>query len=665
MEGYTKNAAVAFVILLALTASLLLTGAPGDDPGTAAAAPGGAAPDSARLPGGGAGKAHPKLQSSLGELSERFHLQGAAAAKGFADERGIGVRNGRVTVVLEAAAGAEAAAAAATAAGGELLAAHGNLVQAEVPMEKLGELAASGAIAFVREPQEPTTFTISEGVADIGADAWQSSGQSGAGVKIAVLDPGFAGYNQLVAAGELPAGVVTRSFRADGDITGAGEDHGSACAEIVYDVAPGAQLYLVNFGTDVELGNAVDYLIAEGVDVVSASWGFFGAFRGDGQGNVNDMVAQAQQADILWVNAAGNAARYHWSGPYADADADAWHEYAAGDETNSFTISAGYRVDIFLTWNKWPATDQDYDLYLIRDDATKPVVAASEGWQSGTQPPSESISYTVPPGKGGNYFVAIRKYSASGDATFKLYVLNNSLEHQVAAGSLSGQPTDSPNAMTVGAVAAGTTTLESFSSRGPTVDGRTKPDIVAPDRVSTATYGATAFWGTSASTPHAAGAAALVQGVYPAYTPASLQGFIEERATDLGTAGKDNLYGSGKLGLGAVPLNCGKPPLSLSNTASYWASYADYLSRELSVAFSICNSGEGTAFNTAIVGSINTGGVVATSTLPLGLGDIGGGNCTAVAVKYYVPVGVQNFVTTVYATASDGCNEVYSYPGPY
>ena len=37
--------------------------------------------------------------------------------------------------------------------------------------------------------------------------------------------------------------------------------HGTACAEIVHDMAPEATLYLVNFGNSVELANAVDYLM--------------------------------------------------------------------------------------------------------------------------------------------------------------------------------------------------------------------------------------------------------------------------------------------------------------------------------------------------------------------------------------------------------------------
>jgi hypothetical protein len=103
------------------------------------------------------------------------------------------------------------------------------------------------------------------------------------------------------------------------------------------------------------------------------------------------------------------------------------------------------------------------------------------------------------------------------------------------------------------------------------LDGRIKPDLVAHDAVSTATYGAsngqdylnggTGFFGTSASAPHVAGAAALVKQSYPFYEPSDIQGFLEGRAFDLGDTGKDNLFGSGRLHLG-TPLNVLREKLS-------------------------------------------------------------------------------------------------------
>ena len=109
----------------------------------------------------------------------------------------------------------------------------------------------------------------SEGVGVIGADLVHNEGVNGSGVKVAIIDIGFQNY---LTNPELPSERIAEviSFRADGDIE-AGEDHGSACAEIVLDVAPMADLYLYNFDTISELNTAVSRAISVDVDIISFS----------------------------------------------------------------------------------------------------------------------------------------------------------------------------------------------------------------------------------------------------------------------------------------------------------------------------------------------------------------------------------------------------------
>ena len=113
-------------------------------------------------------------------------------------------------------------------------------------------------------------------------------------------------------------------------------------------------------------------------------------------------------------------------------------------------------------------------------------------------------------------------------------------------------PGSARGSFTVGAT-NGFERLESYSSRGPTGDGRIKPDIVAPDAVTTVTFGPFGFPGTSASVPYVAGAAALVLSAYPDYGLDDVQEFLEARALRIEQQSKNNLVGSGRLQLGSAP----------------------------------------------------------------------------------------------------------------
>jgi subtilisin family serine protease len=116
---------------------------------------------------------------------------------------------------------------------------------------------------------------------------------------------------------------------------------------------------------------------------------------------------------------------------------------------------------------------------------------------------------------------------------------------------------DSPGAVTVAALDVSSFAQEFYSSEGPTngpggaaSGGFIKPDISGFANVSTQTYGPGAFNGTSAATPHVAGAAALVLSAHPGYGPDQLQSFLEEQAFDLGDPGMDEQFGYGRLYLG-------------------------------------------------------------------------------------------------------------------
>ncbi len=123
-------------------------------------------------------------------------------------------------------------------------------------------------------------------------------------------------------------------------------------------------------------------------------------------------------------------------------------------------------------------------------------------------------------------------------------------------------PGDAPNMITVGAVDSNKI-IASFSSRGPTSDGRIKPEIMAmgvSDRhaIAGSTYGSGS--GTSYATPIAAGIAALLKSAWPHLTNLQIRKIFLE-CGDRATA-PDNNYGYGLISSKRV---VSYPNLSQSN----------------------------------------------------------------------------------------------------
>ena len=448
--------------------------------------------------------------------------------------------------------------------GGRVEASYGRLIEAVVPPAALETIGSSRAVQYAREPIRAVAESVrGEGIGASGATLWHRSGLRGAGAKVAVIDLGFRGWRDSRRNGDLPASTVAVDFCSGGVDGPIAVNHGTAVAEIVAEMAPAARLYLICAQSVAALGRAKDYARAQGIHIVNHSASWFNVGRGDDSGGPDTptgIVADARAAGILWVNAAGNRAQQHWSGTFTDLDADTWTEFAPGDEGNTILLGANEQTCLALRWDSWPVSALDYDLYLTRanDGST---VASSTNSQTGSQPPTELVCYVNTTGVAQLYAIGIRRHNAPDPSPrFDLFVYPGpNLEHQVVEGSVT-EPGSSSFALAVGAVCWRTSGLEAFSSRGPTVDGRLKPDLSGPDWVSSFSYGPfsgcgaqTGFGGTSAATPHVAGAAALVKGANPTFGPNELQAYLESHAIDLGPPGRDGLYGAGKLALGPSP----------------------------------------------------------------------------------------------------------------
>ena len=497
----------------------------------------------------------PKLESVLADLYKE-NQKGEVHSQNFVKQRDLVIQDdNKITVFVVFKNRESIDSATLRTLGVEVIKSAGNVVKVRMPINKLADVTESVKdISFIQFPDKLQLDVISEGVGITNASLYHSVGNLGTDVKVAIIDGGFAGLASAISAGELPDTVIkidctglqciTSNFPSET------EPHGTAVAEIIHDMAPNAQLYLIKIEDTLDLVDAKNHCIANGIKIINLSAGWFNQNFYDGMCYNSNPVCTAENAyenGILWVNSAGNYAQKHYEAVFRDTDSNRFHNITSDNELIRLYAKAGEPIRVFLAWNAWPTTNQDYDLFLVDDSFN--LLSASLTSQNGTQPPTEGIIYVAP--YTGTYFIAIGKYSASSNHQFEIYSAHHPLNPSVASSSLTS-PADAKNVLTVGAINYSKWAIgpqEPFSSQGPSNSWLSKPDIMGPDGVSTHTYGTNNFYGTSSAAPHVAGAAALLLSSNPSYSVAQVWSSLINSAIDMGESGVDNVYGFGRLNL--------------------------------------------------------------------------------------------------------------------
>jgi Subtilase family len=408
-------------------------------------------------------------------------------------------------------------------------------------------------------------------------------------------------------------GIVARSFRADGDLeaglSGPGND-GPALMEIVHDLAPDATFYFANFQTDAEFIAALNWLAAN-TDIVVNDVSFF-VPPFDGTNAVDTAAATALNTDAnpirALITSVGNEAKSHYAGSFSDSGIDSasavsttvpgysgdFHRFAATAATTDVCglgsgtrdpvfVKGGGELNVVLTWDdSFASPRNDYDLWLF--DGSGKVVAYSTQVQNGAagQSPLEFVDF-VNTGADAFFYIAITNaHNAAAAKQLNLFIrgadaiaphaaalspaascpagaaeLHN---YNTRAGSVPAMADAAAGVISVGAApATNTASIEPFSTQGPTLDGRTKPDVVAVDGVNVTGAGGfgNSFSGTAAAAPHVAGVAALLMQLSPCLASGAagaraptdarkvLYDSLTKSAVDQGAAGVDNTYGFG------------------------------------------------------------------------------------------------------------------------
>jgi hypothetical protein len=440
-------------------------------------------------------------------------------------------------------------------AGLDLRGAWRRTIEGYVRSSRLDELAGTPGVVAVRAIRAPLMDAfVGPAPALHGATPWHQAGFTGKGVKVGILDGGFEGFAARLGT-ELPASVQALCFPDLGVSSpnladcAAGETHGTAVAESIVDMAPGVDLFVSNAGSPADKAAAISWMTANGVRVINYSMSSTEGM-GDGTSPYSEstyaLLDGAVAGGALFVASAGNNGQTTWTSPSSDTNSNGWVEFEGADERNEVSLSTGQVIRVAV---RWPSASSDYDLLLFEGET---IVASSEDLQSSTRDPLEILDFESP--AGGIYDVAI--WHDAGPETTSLRLQLNGAEsfaYHTTAGSLP-TPADSrnPGMVTVGAVRYDSpTVIEPYSSQGPTLDGRVKPDLVAADCAPTTIDDR--FCGTSQSAPFVTGAAALLLEDDPSLTPATLAALLRQRAVPLGSPVPNNVFGNGRLSLGPIP----------------------------------------------------------------------------------------------------------------
>ncbi len=446
---------------------------------------------------------------------------------------------------------------------------------ADMPVDKLNELAAKDYVLSLDSAERTVQPQNDLAAMRINAAEVWDTGYDGRGIKIAILDSGLD-----VNHPDIPTPIAAKDYSDWPDlddtiankvtghgthVTGTALGRGTQSEGQYQGMAPGSELIFLKIGNDKSAGAstpAVTYALTAAVDlydadIITISYGGWGLYH-DGSSPEAQAVDYAfEQGAVVFISAGNEAtaARHYSDTVPAGAETD---YIPVTVSTGQFPFSMLY---FELVWHDGPGTTNDLDLHyydFYYNELTDITGAQSES-PRGTESELSCYNYFVWPG---TYYLKVKNNSTSSQS-FHIYEWKD-------WGSVTfpnsdpfytmGTPADADNAIAVGAYTTRKNwtnyegnsysypetvdTVSSFNSRGPTVGGVQKPNILAPGTtIISCRDGAIYPWpnpsydpliidndglndgngpadyfvmqGTSMASPMAAGAAALLLQAHP------------------------------------------------------------------------------------------------------------------------------------------------------
>ena len=532
--------------------------------------------------------------------------------------------SGRLLVDVTLDAGAALDADVIEQIRGEIVATgfDGRMATVAIPTYRLRDLAAIDGVAYVTEGLAPLTSSdraprigarpgrplaasgstcgtgiLSEGDGQLNADdARTDFDVDGSGIVVGVLSDSYDHLDDAsgdVAASELPGpGNPCGRTTAVGVVADhAGSDEGRAMAQIIHDLAPGAELrFATAFESEIGFANRILELGEGGADIITddVAYLYEPLFQ---EGYIASAIRQNRlERGIPHFTSAGNSNVIVGGRNVSSYEAPAFrpascpaevpsaytacHDFDPGvgvDIGNGITLAAGGSLLTGLGWSEPQfGVATDLDLLLV-DESNDAIVAMAALNSIANGRPNEVLSYTNHTGSTGSYRLMIARHGNGGAPRLKYLHYRSSgivaVERDTSAGGDTVGPTiaghsASTHAVSVAAVPYfNSSQPESFSSRGPghvcwqPVDGSTpqaavapctsaQVDIAATDGGANSFFGswsgsAWRFYGTSAAAPHAAAVAALTAERARCATTDQLLDALIDSAAPVGAHGAD------------------------------------------------------------------------------------------------------------------------------